>query len=209
MTSRRVHQHLLERSRGRFDKIHLLIEKNGPLSLEAHGTDLFEYMAKTVAGQQLSAAAARTIWSRVKAIASESGKPLSESCCESGVAALRSCGLSRNKVKALMHLRRAFADGSISEAQIRASDYANVSEMVSRIWGFGSWSADMIAIFYCGLPDVWSEGDSSLQKGLGILTNDSAADTSEIAPVFSPYRSYLALHVWKGIDDRFLTRSPK
>ncbi len=207
--SQRVHQTLLDISRDRFGNVHSLIQENGPLSLEAHRAELFEYMAKTVAGQQLSAAAARTIWSRVKTAVSESGYPLIELCCESGFPALRSCGLSGNKVKALIHLRQSFADGSISEAQIRAAEYEDVIRIVSSIWGFGGWSADMIAIFYCGLPDVWSEGDSSLQKGLKMLSDGVSIEASEITADFSPYRSYLALHVWKGIDDGVLAQLPK
>lgn len=198
--SERAHQALLMRSRGRFDRVHSLIRENGPLSLTTRNVALFEYMAKTVAGQQLSAAAAGTIWSRVQTTVSNRGRPLAELCCDSGTEALRSCGLSGNKVKALAHLRQAFADGSITEAQIRAADYDEVVETVSSIWGFGDWSADMIAIFYCGLPDVWSEGDSSLQKGIALLCNGAQVNAGELAAEFSPFRSYLALHVWKGID---------
>jgi DNA-3-methyladenine glycosylase II len=207
--SQQVHHALLERSRDRFAKVYALIDENGPLNLTARKTELFEYMARIVAGQQLSGAAARTIWSRVQATVSEGGRPLSEYCCESNSTVLRTCGLSRNKIKALIHLREAFADKLISERQICGAEHAEIVRMVSGIWGFGQWSADMVAIFYCGLPDVWSEGDSSLQKGVKILCDDASANCSEIATEFSPFRSYLALHVWKGIDDGILKEPRK
>lgn len=35
---------------------------------------------------------------------------------------------------------------------------------ISNIWGFGRWSADMIAIFHLGRMDIWPETDNGIKK---------------------------------------------
>ena len=203
--SREAHRLLLERSRRRHGRIYSLVKGKGPISLSTRDTGLFESMARTVTGQQLSNTAARSIWSRVQAIVSRDGRSVQEFCCDDSIEELRACGLSGNKVRALINLRRAFADGEISDQQIRGADHRTIVELISSIWGFGEWSADMIAIFHCGLPDVWSWADSSLQKGLEILC-EVGTDCSKVPPDFSPFRTYLALHIWRGLDDGRLRR---
>lgn len=200
--SKSVHESLLRKSNKRFDDLHELFKANGELKLVARNNDLFEYMARLVAGQQLSATAARTIWSRVEMAVGESGIDLADFCFPANSAVLRSCGLSANKVKALVGLRQSFLDGDISENDLLGADHFQVSKVVTSIWGFGEWSADMVALSFCGLPDVWSCCDTSLQRGIHSLSGGNTDRMNEILKCFVPHRSYLALHIWKGIDTR-------
>ena len=117
---------------------------------------------------------------------------------------LLTCGLSRNKVKALFALKVAFAEGVLCEGETLLPTYVDISQRITSIWGLGQWSADMAAIFYYELPDVWSEGDMSLQRGISVLTGTSPEESLDVASNFSPYKSFLALHIWKGVDDGLL-----
>ena len=108
---------------------------------------------------------------------------------------LASCGLSRNKVKALFALKAAFSQGVLCEGEVSSPTYADISQRITSIWGLGQWSADMAAIFY------WSEGDMSLQRGISALTGVTPKQGMSVVSSFSPYKSFLALHIWKGVDE--------
>ena len=200
--SKSIHESLLRKSNRRFNDLYELFKENGELTLVPRDNGLFEYMARLVAGQQLSGKAARTIWSRVEMAVGESGADLSNFCCSAHSTTLRSCGLSAKKVKALVGLRQSFLDGSISENDLLGANHFQVSKAVTSIWGFGEWSADMVALSFCWLPDVWSSCDTSLQRGIHSLSGGDADRMNEILECFVPHRSYLALHIWKGIDTR-------
>jgi DNA-3-methyladenine glycosylase II len=195
-----IHEFLLEKSASEFKDLNGLIRQNGQLTLEPRSGPLFDYMARLAAGQQLSGKAARSIWSRVITASSEEDCDLISFCKEKNFSRLRSCGLSSNKVKALYCLKNALLVAEISEEKLRKADYPGVVQLVERIWGFGPWSADMTALFYCGLPDVWSEGDTSLKKGIDKLSGSDPDRKEYLLACCSPYRSFLALHIWKGID---------
>jgi hypothetical protein len=68
-------------------------------------------------------------------------------------------------------------------------------------WGIGQWTADMTSIFYFGEPDVWPEGDMAVYRALCRLTgNRSKASRATVASAFAPYRSFLALYLWRYLD---------
>ena len=75
------------------------------------------------------------------------------------------------------------------------------SKHLQQIWGGGQWTADMALIFFFQEPDVWPEGDISVQKIFQRYVDEgkTALDTNA-AQLFSPYRSYLALYMWRIVD---------
>ena len=75
-----------------------------------------------------------------------------------------------------------------------------VKEKIRELWGFGPWSAEMILIGYLGRQDIWSVNDSSLQRGIKLAVK-STEDTEKIVRRFKPYRTLLARHIWKGLDE--------
>jgi len=198
-------QHLIAISMDRYSELHKLVCANGVISLEKSGEkSLFDFLANVVVSQQLSNSAAKTIFSRFESAASESGLPLMDFVSSTNADRLASCGLSRNKVKALFALKVAFAEGVLLEGEALLPAYADITERITSVWGLGQWSADMAAIFYYLLPDVWSEGDMSLKRGISALTGLPQKESLDVASYFSPYKSFLALHVWKGVDDGLL-----
>ena len=106
----------------------------------------------------------------------------------------------KNKTKAIICLKQAFLDKQIVEEKILESTHSRITQTVNKIWGFGDWSADMIAMFYCGLPNIWSNGDFALNKGLTILCKKENTKKEEILEHYKPHLSYLALHIWKHLD---------
>lgn len=150
------------------------------------------FLARAVTGQQVSAAAARSIWARVEVAA---GDALAEFLCAANAAMLKQCGLSRNKIKALCHIGAAHAAGLLDRAEIKALDHAARSARLTEIWGIGQWTCDMLAIFYCHELDIWPDGDLAVVRGVKRFAR--RRKPARIAAEFAPYRSLLALYMWR------------
>jgi DNA-3-methyladenine glycosylase II len=202
--SKIIHEKLMTATQRKFKPLHKLIQLNGPQYLKKnHKEDLFVYLANTVTGQQLSNQAAATIWGRVVNAAGDE-KNLFDFCCDKNVESLRACGLSRNKIKAIVGVKEAFENGYLDSQKLVKADYETLKQTISGLWGFGAWSADMIAIFYFGMQDVWSNEDLSLRRALGVVAEGDAKMEQAILEHTTPYKSYLALHLWKAVDTKVI-----
>lgn len=180
-------------------KIYSLIKRNGVHQLERRNKDdLFQFLARTATRQQLSTAAARTIWTRIEALRHSLNVTSQDLCRQKNFGKLRKCGLSKNKTRALILLSESFRAGRISDSRVKRCDYEGLLKVVTDLWGFGQWSADMAAMFFVGLPDIWPENDTALNRGMSLLV--SGESPSEVAQKYTPHRTYLARHIWKGLD---------
>ena len=202
-----IHKELIKTAKKHHPEIAKLLKANGVLAIEARDEkDLFNFLARTVTGQQLSTAVAKTIWGRLKKYASENKTSLKKLCIKKNEAKLRACGLSKNKITALIGLHKAFENKEISKQKILKADYEGITEMVASLWGFGQWSADIVAIFYVCHADIWPVGDGAIVRGVKKYAGDSESSI-DVANYYSPYRTYLALHIWKGLDAEKLAKS--
>jgi len=166
----------------------------GPLwfpDREDHGPAAF--LARAIIGQQISAAAARGIWARIETGARARDMTVAEFLASTDAASLRACGLSGNKTKAVLHIQEAAQAGAL--AQLRALDAARRAELLRAIWGVGPWTCDMTSIFYCRDPDIWPEGDLAVVRTL--RTYIGRRKPAKAAASFAPYRSLLALYMWR------------
>jgi len=201
-----IHRELLERTEESFQSVHQLVKTNGVVTLDKKDeNELFDYLVRTVIGQQLSKKAASTIWSRVTTAIESVGCSLQEFCRDDNVDVLRNCGLSRFKVKALIQLRNAFDTNEISGSQLSKFSHEDIVREITKLWGFGQWSADMVSMFFYAQPDVWSDKDAALTRGMSLLSVNNKPQEDAILDVVTPYKSYLSLHIWRGIDSGYLT----
>ena len=171
----------------------------GPLGFpEREDEGLGHFLARAVIGQQLSTHAARSIWGRIEQAAAAAGVSLTLFCADERAAALKACGVSRNKIKALDSIRQAALAGDLDARAVRAmSDEARSRHLIS-IWGIGQWTCDMAAIFYCRSPDVWPLGDVAVQRTFKRYIGRRSPVRA--AARFAPYRSTLALHMWRIVN---------
>jgi len=156
-----------------------------------------ELLCRAVAGQQLSTKAAASIWARV--VASRGRKKLLNHFLRCEPEALRACGLSGAKAKAMRCIAEASRAGLLSETELAALTHDERIQRLTAIWGVGRWTADMMGIFYFGDEDIWPEGDVTVRKTFQRMIGSSDA-TVEVAERFAPHRSYLALYLWKYAD---------
>lgn len=174
------------------------IARMGVLELPVDNSEpLVHRLCRSVAQQQLSVKAARTIWGRVLDAADKT--PLAEFFDEDNHKLLHTCGLSKAKVKAICGIAKESRNGDLDTDDLRSLDYQGRTERLTSLWGVGQWTADMISIFYFGDKDVWPDGDLAARKTLEQLTS-RRRKTARTAERFAPYRSYLALYMWEYQD---------
>lgn len=197
-----IHDRLLAIATTLSSRLTDTIEKNGPIELPPRPIIPFaERLCKAVNGQMISVRAAEAIWRRVvaKAEAEAPGKPLIDYVAQVDPAVLKSCGLSRAKVKTLGVIATVAQSGRLDAEYLGRLSPEERSAILTDIWGIGQWTADMMSIFYFGEADIWPDGDLAVRKTLTLLTSPRRK-TVLTAEHFAPYRSYLALHMWRYVN---------
>ena len=176
------------------------IREVGPVTFRRRESKgLAHFLSRAIVGQQLSARAARSIWDRITVTARGHGLSIPQ-CAEEFGSALRSCGISASKLKSLKNISRAEKEGRLSDDVFLSVGPEERLRRLMAIWGIGPWTCDMALIFYYQLPDVWPEGDVSVQRTFSGLIGRRAPTRTALR--FSPYRSYLALTMWRIVDGR-------
>lgn len=161
----------------------------------------FDSLVASIIGQQLSVKAAATIEGRVRDLV---GDLTPEAVSQTPADALRAAGLSRSKVAYVGHLADAFRDGTITPKALTNAPDAEVISTLTTVRGVGVWTAEMFLIFGLGRPDVWSQGDLGLRKGVkALFDHDEATTSTDIAHRWAPYRSIAAWYVWEHSDRGF------
>ncbi|USD65608.1 DNA-3-methyladenine glycosylase 2 family protein [Vibrio sp. SCSIO 43136] len=197
-----AHQHLLHATRD-IKLLNQVIVHNGVLSIERQAPEqFFPYLARSITGQQLSNSAAMTIWGRVE-LASEGD--LLTFCQLDNRDQLRQCGLSNAKIRTLSGLRDAILNEYFEADFYQSSDRERITKQLTELWGIGEWTADMAAMFFFGLPNIWSEKDIALVRGLEKFARSESISPTMILKLCEPYHTYLALHIWECWDTNLLT----
>ena len=177
------------------------IKQVGPLKLEVSKKTFVTHLSKIIVGQQVSVAAARAIWNRTKTILKRNkykkpNKNLDQQ--------LKKAGLSRQKIEYLNGIIFNKNINTLTKNKLKkitAEDYFN---LLIDLKGIGPWSIEMSRIFYIGDPDVFSILDLGLKNAhLKIFSIESY--TESFYRIFSPYRSYMCLYLWRILEDENVT----
>ena len=166
-----------------------------------HRQPLARYLARVVVGQQLSTRAAQTIWQRLETLAAGHALPVPAVALALPEEALRGCGLSAGKQRTLQALAEAEAAGGLDARKLRRLDPDARAARLTSLRGIGPWTADVTALFYFREPDIWPIGDLSVRKTFErYLAAQRRYDLDSGAALFAPYRSVLALYLWRIAD---------
>lgn len=194
-----IHSILLNTAIKISEPLHEALEVIGPFEIPIR-TDqsLIHFLAKIIVGQQLSTKAALSIWSRVETAINASGLRMSEYFCEVNSDEMRLCGVSKNKIKALISIGTADKKGELCSKSLGLLDHAERSRKLLRLFGIGQWTCDMTSMFYYQSPDIWPINDVTVQRQFGRLIGQRKPETA--IQQFVPYRTYLALAMYKIAD---------
>ena len=198
---REIHSHLIEVSKKHCKPLQKLLQKNGVIEINVpKNFPLFDCLTQTVIEQQLAYSAAKTIWQRLNKAASSADQTLFQFCNQKNRANLKKIGLSGNKIKAILGARSAIKNGDLNADDLSVMNYEKLHKTITSLWGFGNWSVDMIAIFYYGMTNIWSDQDLILNRGIKSLCEKTDLSPEDLLQLVNPYQSYLALHIWRYKD---------
>ncbi|EIZ79759.1 HhH-GPD [Novosphingobium sp. Rr 2-17] len=154
-------------------------------------------LLRTIVGQQVSVAAAASVWARLEALLGDDLAP--ETLLAAEFEALRGCGLSRQKQGYARSLCELVIAGSLDFDALPLDDEEAIDLLV-KIKGIGRWSAEIYLLFAEGRPDIWPAGDLAVQAGLHkILSLDarpSERETRALAEAWRPHRGAAAIFTW-------------
>lgn len=164
-------------------------------------SDRFEALARIVVGQQVSTAAARTIWNRL--LEAFDGPPSPARLIEpDATEILRGAGLSGRKASYVIGIAAAVEAGELRPHELDDAADEDVIETLVALRGLGRWSAEMFLIFDLGRPDVFSGGDLGLRRGIqiayGLEEPPPPEEAVRIAGRWSPNRSLASLYLWEA-----------
>jgi DNA-3-methyladenine glycosylase II len=157
----------------------------------------YRTLLRTIVGQQVSVAAASSMWRKLEAFLGE------EMAADALLAAhfdeLRACGLSRQKQGYARSLCELVSSGALDLEALPADDEEAIAEL-TQIKGIGRWSAEIYLLFAEGRPDIWPAGDLAVQAGLGrilgLAERPSEKDVRALAEPWRPHRGAVAILTW-------------
>lgn len=154
-------------------------------------------LLRTIVGQQVSVAAAASVWNKLEAHLGEGCAP--EKVVAAEFDALRACGLSRQKQGYARSLAELIISGGLQLDNLPADDEEAIAKL-TLVKGIGRWSAEIYLLFAEGRSDIWPAGDLAVQAGIGKILglNDrpSEKETRVLAEDWSPHRGSIAILTW-------------
>ncbi len=187
------------------DKLARLMDQVGPFRLELHRPpSTFVALAEAIVYQQLTAKAASTIYSRLRASLGQGKSFGPRAVSRATDAQLRGAGLSRNKVAALRDLAEKASAGQVpSLTKLEDLEDEEIIERLTAIRGVGEWTVQMLLIFQLGRPDVLPAGDYGVRKGaaraLGIPL-PTPQQLASLAQRWRPYRTMASWYLWRALE---------
>ncbi len=173
-----------------------IVRRHGPPPLWGRRPG-FQTLVRIVLEQQVSLAAARTMYEKLRRAIGEVTPARVERL---GVAGLRRLGFTRQKASYCHGLACSLRAGTLDlSAVARAADDRGRDALL-RVRGLGPWSVDIYYLMALRRPDVWPRGDLALAtaaaqvKRLRARPDDTAL--ARLAAGWAPWRSVAARILW-------------
>ncbi len=165
--------------------------------------DPHEMLIRTMVGQQISVAAARTALTRLTEALGEEVAPIDgmgrlfptmAAIAEHGAEVLRGPAA---RIRAITGAAAALAEGRLTLTS--GDDGPAQRAALLAMPGIGPWTADYVRMRVLGDPDITLPGDVAVRTGAAVLgIPSSARDLEDWARRASPWRSYLTAHLWRA-----------
>ena len=161
-------------------------------------------LLRTIVGQQVSVAAAASVWNKLEALLGEGCAP--EKLIAQDFDALRACGLSRQKQGYARSLAELVISGALPLDALPADDEEAIAYL-TQVKGIGRWSAEIYLLFAEGRGDIWPAGDLAVQEGIKRILNlderPSEKAIREMSEAWRPHRGAAAIFTWHVYAEGF------
>ena len=165
--------------------------------------DVFFSLCKSIIGQQISVAAANSVFSKFKK--SCKGKITVKNVNKLSSQTLKKCGLSRQKVKGIKDLAKKIISKEFKPHLIKKMTDEEAIEYLSNLRQIGRWSAEMILLFTFNRSNIWPLQDIGLLRAISNNYKKKyfppKTFLNKLYKKFSPYCSVATWYLWRSIDD--------
>ncbi len=178
-------------------RLHPVMKRAGELPFRSRREEGFEALVSIVVSQQLSVAAADTIFGRVK----EKVVPFAPAeLLATAPETLRACGLSAPKQKHMRSIALAIQDGTLDLERVRAMPDDDARAHLTAVKGIGPWTADIYLMASLGRADIWPVGDVGLQaaihRALNLRKRPNEKQMEKLSKPWRPWRTVAARMFW-------------
>ena len=155
-----------------------------------------EALFRTLIGQQISIAAARTVTGNlVRQLCGDSRLfPTAAQIAAHGQDVLRG---PASRIATILRVAEALASGTLTVNETMSPD--ELIDTLSRVRGIGPWTAGYVALRVLSAPDVLLDTDLVLLQGavrLGLP--GTPRGIADYARRWAPWRSYAGMHLWRA-----------
>jgi len=180
----------------------ILIEKYKQKTLTTR-KDIFFSLCKSIIGQQISVAAANSVFKKFQQACN--GKINPKIVKKITVQKLKKCGLSRQKAKGIKELSIKFSNKSFNPNLIKKMTDEEAIVYLSTLRQIGRWSAEMILLFTFNRENIWPIQDIGLLRAISNNYKKKYLPpknfVSFLRKRFSPYCSVATWYLWRSIDN--------
>lgn len=158
----------------------------------------FTTLVRIILEQQVSLAAAATLFARLEAQVPGGLTPASVLAV--GPTGFRALGVTRQKSGFICALAAQVHDGMLPLATLGRMPDDDAAAALQRVPGIGPWSAGIYLLMALRRPDVWPPGDLALHKAMAGLRRaarlPSTDEATRWATRWAPYRAVAARILW-------------
>ncbi len=166
--------------------------------------DLFYSLCKSIIGQQISVAAANSVFKKFSKMCKGRINPSNVVILSS--TNLKKCGLSRQKVKGIKELAEKFKNKSFDTKKIIKMNDEEAIDYLSNLRQIGRWSAEMILIFNLNRSNIWPTQDIGLLRAISKNYKKKYHPPKyfikKLYKRFTPYCTVATWYLWRSIDDQ-------
>ena len=164
--------------------------------------DIFFSLCKSIIGQQISVAAANSVFLKFKKKCNN--KINAKNVSKLNFKQLKSCGLSRQKVIGIKSLAKQLLNKSFNPKLIDRMNDEEAIDYLSNLKQIGRWSAEMILLFTYNRSNIWPIQDIGLLRAISKNYKKRYFPPekflNKLKKKFTPYCSVATWYLWRSID---------
>jgi len=165
--------------------------------------DVFFSLCKSIIGQQISVAAANSVFLKFRLACKGKINPKVVNLITKSK--LKKCGLSRQKIRGIKELAKKYVNKEFNPNLIKNMNDEEAIKYLSELRQIGRWSAEMILLFTYNRPNIWPVQDIGLLRAISNNYKKQYLPpenfVNKLYKKFSPYCSVATWYLWRSIDN--------
>ena len=166
--------------------------------------DIFFSLCKSIIGQQISVAAADSVFLRFKKECKN--KINAKIVSKLTFTQIKRCGLSRQKVLGIKSLANQIIDKSFNPKLLDKMTDEEAINYLCNLRQIGKWSAEMILLFTYNRSNIWPIQDIGLLRAISKNYKKKYLPPDKFVNLlkkrFSPFCSVATWYLWRSIDPK-------